>query len=413
MTFVTPIAPSVIPPHFVSLMAIGAPADPLATGKLKLDSTWLLWFLVLLGGVLVVVAFLQWRRSNKLHSPTAEPGVEKLEHELAANITGNETGATLEQTASSPGEDQQVKEHTGAGKSIKGWLQRVLDFIKRSPSTQMALELLFILIAVFSFCQGFLDLNSSQVLPGNEAEMFQALDWVFYQSVVQDHQFPIWNSYMRTGQPNIADPMFHSFNPLVGLPTLLWGVQDGFKIAVFLSILVAALGMHRLGVALGLNRAVRVWMALMFAFAGQPLAHVLQGQYLFIFGFAWIPWTIWGLYQLRRTRRMVYMAFSALAIALVIFSGNSYYAFYLAIVVALFADCCRAEFPASEAFFQDRLETTGFVWTCCCTDPGPGGNSPATDDRVLLTHEQGNRDLRLTDSLAGDQGLHLQGYLSI
>jgi hypothetical protein len=98
--------------------------------------------------------------------------------------------------------------------------------------------------------------------------MFQALDWVFYQSVVQDHQFPIRNSWMRTGQPIVADPMFHSLNPLVGLPVLLWGVQDGFKIAVFLSILVAALGMHRLGVALGLNRAVRVWMALMFALPG-------------------------------------------------------------------------------------------------------------------------------------------------
>jgi hypothetical protein len=275
MTFVTPIAQPVLLPQAVSLMAMGATANPLSNGKLKLDSNWLLWFLVLLGGVLVVVAILQWWRSNKLHSIIAEPGVEKAEQELAENSPGDEVGATLvEETAPTSGDMQQAQGYAGTGGQIKGWLQRVLDFIKHSPSTQMALELLFILIAVFSFCQGFLDLKSTQELPGNEAEMFQALDWVFYQSVVQDRQLPIWNPYMRTGQPNVADPMFHSFNPLVGLPTLLWGVQDGFKIAVFLSILVAALGMHRLGTALGLNRAVRVWMALMFAFAGQPLAHV-------------------------------------------------------------------------------------------------------------------------------------------
>lgn len=353
MTFVTPIAQSVFSFHFVSLMAIGVSANPLTIGKLKLDSNWLLWFLVLLGGVLVIVAFLQWRRSNMAHSPTVDPAAQKPEQEISTSSTGNESGGTLIEKIASPDRDpQQEQEHAVAGNFIKAWLQQVLGFIKRSPATQMGLELLFILISVYSFSQGFLDLKSSQELPGNEAEMFQALDWVFYQSVVQDHQFPIWNSWMRTGQPNVADPMFHSLNPLVGLPTLLWGVQDGFKIAIFLSILVAALGMHRLGVALGLNRAVRVWMALMFAFAGQPLAHVLQGQYLFIFGFAWIPWTIWGLYQLRRTRRMVYMAFSALAMALVIFSGNSYYAFYLAIVVSLFAIIVVLNFQRTKPYIR-------------------------------------------------------------
>jgi hypothetical protein len=191
MTFVTPIAQPVLPPHFVSSMAIGTSANPFTIGKLKLDSNLLLWFLVLLGGVLVVVAYLQWRRSNKMQSPAIEPVAENPELEIVANITGNETGATLiEETATPLGDDQQAQEHAGAGSRFKGWLQGVLDFIKHSPSTQMAQELLIILVAVFSFCQGFLDLKSSQELPGNEAEMFQALDWVFYQSVVQDRCAP-------------------------------------------------------------------------------------------------------------------------------------------------------------------------------------------------------------------------------
>ena len=219
---------------------------------------------------------------------------------------------------------------------LKHWLSQMIGFIRSSSKIQSALEILLIFLVVFSFCQSFLNFESTQELPGNESQMFQTLDWVFYQSVTQNHQFPIWNPWMRTGQPNVADPMFHSLNPLVGLPTLIWGVQNGFKVALFLSILMAALGMRQLGVALGLSRVIRTWMALVFVFAGQPLAHALQGQYLFIFGFTWIPWSVWGLYKLWRTRRLVYIALSALAIAFLILSGNSYYAFYMALAIVIF-----------------------------------------------------------------------------
>jgi hypothetical protein len=308
---------------------ISASNYPLTLGKIRINPDWLVWLLVLIAAGLVGIAILQLKRGNRLEKKTLEPTAEKTN--LKSEETSKEAN-TLSQTQDGPAprSQSQIDDHGN------DWFHRVLGFIKRSSSAQTALEYLVLILGVFFFSQSFLDLNSTRELPGNEAQMFQALDWVFYHSVVQEHQFPIWNSWMRTGQPNIADPMFHSLNPVVGLPTLIFGVQDGFKIALFLSLLLAALGMHRLGIALGLNRVIRTWIALMFTFSGQPLAHVLQGQYLFIFGFAWIPWIIWGLYQLRHTRRLVYVALSALAMAFLILSGNSYYGLFLAFVVALF-----------------------------------------------------------------------------
>ena len=134
----------------------------------------------------------------------------------------------------------------------------------------------------------------------------------------------------------IGDPMFHFFNPLVGLPIFLLGVGDGFKVALFLSFVAGALGMWFMALTFGMKPVTRVWMALLFAFAGQPTARFFQGEYLFVFAWAFIPWVIGGLYAVYRTRRRLYAAITAFALAEMFLSGNAYYAFFTLIIVLLF-----------------------------------------------------------------------------
>ncbi len=199
------------------------------------------------------------------------------------------------------------------------------------------LELGILLLAVTWFCAGFLDFSASTRLPGNEAEVFQTLDWTLVNSLQHYGQFPLWNPYIRTGIPFIADPMLHVYNPVVTLPVLLFGVRNGFKLAVYISFLIAALGMRQLAKTLGLKAPARVWVALMYAFAGQPLAHFFQGQYLFVLGFAWIPWVVTGLFLFTHTRRRRYIALSVFAVGWLFFSGNAYYGFYILLVGLIFA----------------------------------------------------------------------------
>ena len=112
-------------------------------------------------------------------------------------------------------------------------------------------------------------------------------------------KFPLWNPYIQTGIPFVADPMLHVYNPVVTLPVLLFGVRAGFKLGIYFSFLIGALGMWKLADTLGLGRAARLWTALMFAFAGQPAARFFQGQYLFVLGFAYIPWIVASLLKWR------------------------------------------------------------------------------------------------------------------
>jgi hypothetical protein len=211
-----------------------------------------------------------------------------------------------------------------------------LEVTRKSIWSSYWLEWVVIFVAVTLFCIGILDLNAPTYLPGNESEVFQMLDWTLVNSLRHYHAFPLWNIYIKSGIPYVADPMLHVYNPVVTLPVLLFGVRAGFKLGVYFSFLIAAFGMWRLAATLGMGRVTRLWTALMFAFAGQPVARFFQGQYLFVFGFAYIPWIVSSLFLVtqRRCRRDIAVAVASLG--LLFFSGNAYYAFYTLLVVGLF-----------------------------------------------------------------------------
>lgn len=219
----------------------------------------------------------------------------------------------------------------------------------------LLIEWSLIFVVILAFCSGFLDLSSTNDLPGNEADVFQSLDWTLYRSLHDFGQFPLWNPYIQTGLPYVADPMLHLYNPVVTAPVLLFGVKDGFKIALFLSFLLAALGMWWLGAVLKMGRVGRLWVALLYAMSGPPVARFFQGQYLFTLGYAWIPWTIAGLWLVTRTRRKVHVALTALPMALLFFSGNTYYAYYMLFGVGLFALTVLLDFKTQRPFVTLHL----------------------------------------------------------
>ncbi len=199
-----------------------------------------------------------------------------------------------------------------------------------------AREWAVIFVAVLAFCLPFLDLGSGRPLSGNEAEIVQSLDWTLLNSLRQHETFPLWNPYLQAGLPFVADPFLHAYNPLATVPVAVLGVEDGFKVALFLSFLAAAYGAWLLGLVLGLRPVSRAWLALMYAFTGQAVARFIQGEYDFVLGFAWIPWALAAALAATRSGRLRWAALSAVSLALVFFSGNVYYAYYTAAVMVLF-----------------------------------------------------------------------------
>jgi hypothetical protein len=193
----------------------------------------------------------------------------------------------------------------------------------------------FLAAVVTVFCLKFLDMSPNRILFGNEYEVFASLDFVVMNSLRALGQFPLWNFFIRTGQPLMADPFLHIYNPVSTLPILIWGVVNGFKIGILLSFILAAIGQWLLAWTLGLNRVARIWTALLYSFNGQAPAHFLQGQYDFALGYAWIPFVFAGVVLVLRTRQRKYVVLTAFAATFLFFSGNVYYSFFMALVLAL------------------------------------------------------------------------------
>lgn len=225
------------------------------------------------------------------------------------------------------------------------------------------LEWSLLIFAVLVFCMGILDLGEQTRLPGNETETFQMLDWTLVNSLTYNRTFPIWNPYLRTGMPFVADPMSHVFNPVSTIPVLLFGVGDGFKIGVTISYLIAALGMWWLGAILGLGRMSRLWIALMYVFAGQPVARFFQGQYLFVLGFPWIPLVVGCLFRLMDTRRWIYAASAAIFLALLFFSGNVYFTFYIIVTILIFLLVTQLRVTRKKPFILIEKKSVSMVVT--------------------------------------------------
>jgi len=260
---------------------------------------------------------LTWLKYRRLPGWVSEQSIGTLP--TVETIPAAESSATQETVLTS--ETPQTTEALSSARTSRRWL---------------LLEGGLIFVAVFLYCSSILDLGKPTNLPGNESGVFQALDWTLVDSLRLYGRFPLWNPYLNSGLPYIADPMSHIFNPVSTIPVLLLGVREGFKAGIFLSFMLAAFGMWWLSGVLGIGRPARLFVALMFVFAGQPVARFFQGQYLFVLGFAWIPWTVGSLFMLAKTGRRVYWATTVFFLALLFFSGNVYYSFYMLIFIGLF-----------------------------------------------------------------------------
>ncbi len=318
------------------------------------------WWFLLLPLVLLVVLWLVIMLIVRLvalsrarlggHVAGARPASDSIEPTGAAGAPEEATGIR------SP--DVTASNRLGQGSRLKLKLLRESDMIRigqvlrgrfgpRPPISDLSLppmsvrsasmELCLVGIVILLFSLPFLDFSPDRLLPGREFDVVAFLDFVMANSLRRFGVFPTWNFQLGTGQPLIGDPFMHMFNPISSVPVLLFGVVNGFKIAVFASLMIAAFGQWFLGRVIGLNRPTRVWAAVIFALNGQAVARFIQGEYLFTFGLAWIPLTFGGIVLSLRTRRPRYYILTAVAITLMFFSGNGYYTYYAAVILGLLA----------------------------------------------------------------------------
>lgn len=134
----------------------------------------------------------------------------------------------------------------------------------------------------------------------------------------------LWNGEQGGGYPALAEALGAPFHPLVATATLVWGVVDGAKITVLLSLLMGSLAGWWLARVLNLRTPARLWAGLLGAGGGYIAARMELGAVTLAFSTAACALLLPAALQLwKRPTKGATVLFGAV-LASAILSGQGY-----------------------------------------------------------------------------------------
>ena len=160
-------------------------------------------------------------------------------------------------------------------------------------------------------------------------------DWDYYfslhhhyrTSIIDYGVFPLWNPYTCGGTAGLGDPEFPGLT-LTFLAELVFGIEAGVRLAIWLAVAVGAVGFLLWAKRLAMSPRAAVLVAMVGALGSVNLLEITEGH-VNVFAAMWIPWIFWswlGVYR-GRTRPLV----CGLFLALTFLQGGIYLLMYTAL----------------------------------------------------------------------------------
>ncbi len=141
-------------------------------------------------------------------------------------------------------------------------------------------------------------------------------------SVRRFHALPKWNPYVGKGIPVLADPLSSVGNPLMIVPIVLLGVEEGLWMVFFLVITVSGISMWFLLTRIGVRGWPRWWGMIMYQIAGTVSAQVASGHVHQLLAYPVIPLILYGAIQ-SKSRMWVTIGL-AFVLSYLVYSGEWY-----------------------------------------------------------------------------------------
>jgi len=92
----------------------------------------------------------------------------------------------------------------------------------------------------------------------------------------------LWNGSINGGAPALADAFSSTLHPIIAIPTLLWGVVNGAKVALVLALWMAGLAQWWLGRTLGVGPVARTWSAGIAIVGGHLAGRMDEGAFALV-----------------------------------------------------------------------------------------------------------------------------------
>ena len=153
------------------------------------------------------------------------------------------------------------------------------------------------------------------------------------QSVREGRGFPLWNPYVGTGIPTIAEPLSVFLNPLLTLPLIILGEEAGLHVTIFLSILLSGIGMWIFLTAIGIKGFIRLWGSLLYQFSGALTAAMVAGHAVKFLSYPFIP--LFWLFTIKPRMKWSDILGASFVLTMFGFSGDLYILWYASFFFAV------------------------------------------------------------------------------
>jgi hypothetical protein len=136
-----------------------------------------------------------------------------------------------------------------------------------------------------------------------------------------------WNSLLNVGMPAFAELLGAVLHPLVIITTLIWGVINGSKIIIIVSLLMSGFSMWWFAKELEVRRLSRIWISLFGVVGGYLIGRLESGNILFVLSIASASLLFPMVLRLNKKPTSQRIALLAILLALTWLSGEGYIQF--------------------------------------------------------------------------------------
>jgi hypothetical protein len=221
---------------------------------------------------------------------------------------------------------------TRPSRSIDAYVQAGFHFlIERKDGITSFLELLLIACLVALVGKDLLDFNP-EVIPSGR-EFFSAIQsHYFWISLKECGICALWNGTTWGGYPAMVEAYGAPLHPIIGICTLLWGVINGSKVAILVSLWFAGFAQWWIAKELELGRLARIWSALLVVAGGHLVVRMEGGAFTMLFSTALVSLMIPALLRLHRKEDLSSTFILSITTTSAILAGQGY--MQLALVAA-------------------------------------------------------------------------------
>lgn len=109
------------------------------------------------------------------------------------------------------------------------------------------------------------------------------------QSVIKNHQIPLWYQTIYSGHPLAGNPLAGLWYP-PGWIALLFPLPLGLNIVALLHLVVGITGMYLYLRSIGIREEFASFSSVLFGFMPKLIAHYGAGHLTLIYAISWMPW---------------------------------------------------------------------------------------------------------------------------